>query len=150
MSEDIAFDLNKSETELTAEELLFKFAYNKDETSRNYLALEEVVMADKNLPFDYINVDLEIEAIQRFRSLVPFLSPDCLVFRELEGNYTILCLDFTACPQELAMTAPERLEWAELLLYSSHYLGLASTLVFKIGDRILGKINLKQFVTPRD
>ena len=107
-------------------------------------------MPSKNLPLNYINIDLEIEAIQRFRSLVPFLSCDCRVFRELKGDSTILCFDFAACPQELKMSKEEWREWAELLLYSSHYLGLANSLLFKIGERTWGKMNFSQIVSSQD
>ncbi len=61
-------------------------------------------MVFNNLGVKYSHIDLEIEAIQRFRRIVPFVSPDCHVFRELEKNSTILCLDFAACPQELNMS----------------------------------------------
>ena len=107
-------------------------------------------MASQSSPINYINIDLEIEAIQQFRRLVPFLSPDCRVFRELKGDSTILCLDFAACPQELQMSEQEWLEWAELLVFSSHYLGLANSLLFKIGERTFGKINLSEIVNSSD
>ena len=107
-------------------------------------------MVFNNLGVKYSHIDLEIEAIQRFRRIVPFVSPDCHVFRELEKNSTILCLDFAACPQELNMSREEWQGWGELLVYSSHYLGLADSLAFKIGKRTLSKMNLNQFINPQD
>ena len=101
-------------------------------------------MASKNSPLNYTSIDLEKEAIKRFRSLAPFLSPECRVFRELNGLFTVLCLDFAACPQELKMNKEEWQEFAELLVHSSHYLGLANSLVFKRGDRIVGWMTFNQ------
>lgn len=99
-------------------------------------------MASKNSPLNCASIDLEIEAIKRFRDLAPFLSPECRVFRELNGRSIVLCLDFTACPQDLKMNQEEWQEFAQLLVHSSRYLGLANSLVFKRGDRLLGWMNL--------
>ncbi len=101
-------------------------------------------MASKNSPLNYTSIDLEIEAIRRFRVLAPFLSPKCRVFRELNGRSTVICLDFADCPQELKMNKEEWQELALLLAHSSHYLGLANSLVFKIGDRIVAWMTLNQ------
>ena len=100
-------------------------------------------MASKNSPLNYTSLDLEIEAIRRFRSLAPFLSSECKVFRELNGRSTVLCLDFAACSNELREYQEEWQEWILLLAYSSHYLGLANSLVFKIGKHIIGWMILK-------
>ncbi len=88
--------------------------------------------------------DLEIEAIKRFRALVPLLSPQCQVFRELNGSETVLCLDFAACPQELKKNEKEWLEFAQLLALSCHYLGLANSMLFKRGQWIVGWMTLEQ------
>ena len=101
-------------------------------------------MTFNNSPLKCTSIDLEIEAIQRFRSLAPILDSKCQVFRELNGSSTLLCLDFTACPHELKMNKEEWQEFAQLLLHSSHYLGLANSLVFKKGDRILSWMTLNQ------
>ena len=102
------------------------------------------MMAAKNSPFNCTSLDLETEAIKRFRRLTPFLDPECRVFRELNGRSTVLDLDFAACPQDLNLNQKEWLEMAELLLHSSNYLGLANSLVFKNGDRIVGWMSLKR------
>ena len=104
-------------------------------------------MASKNSPLNCRSIDLEIEAIKRFRDLAPFLDPECRVFRELNGLSTVLCLDFAACPQDLIMNKKEWRELAQLLVHSSHYLGLANSLVFKNGNRIFGWMNLDQIDT---
>ncbi len=101
-------------------------------------------MASKNSPLNCTSIDLELEAIKRFRALAPFLSPECQVFRELNGRSTVLCLDFTTCPQDLKMNKEEWQEFAKLLVHSSHYLGLANSLVFMIGDRVVSWMSLTQ------
>ena len=101
-------------------------------------------MAYQNSPFNCTSLDLEMEAIKRFRFLVPFLSPECRVFRELNGRFTVLCLDFASCPQDLNMNQQEWQEFAELLMHSAHYLGLANSLVFKNNKHILGWMSLNQ------
>ena len=104
-------------------------------------------MTFQDSPLKCTSIDLEIEAIKRFRSLTPFLDPKCLVFRELKVNSPVLCLDFTACPQDLKMNKEEWQEFAKPLVHSSHYLGLANSLVFKNGDRIVGWVNLDRIST---
>ncbi|MDJ0900100.1 MAG: hypothetical protein QNJ55_14950 [Xenococcus sp. MO_188.B8] len=103
-------------------------------------------MASKNSPFNCTSIDLEMEAIKRFRDLTPIISPECRVFRELNGRSTVLCLDFAACAQDLNMNKQEWQEFAELLVHSSHYLGLANSLVFKNGDHIVGWLNFNQII----
>ena len=98
-----------------------------------------------NSPLKCTSTDLEIEAIKRFRDLDPVLAPECRIFRELSGLSIVLCLDFAACPQDLKMDNKEEWqEFAKLLVHSSHYLGLAESLVFKNGDRILAWMSLNQ------
>ena len=101
-------------------------------------------MTSKNSPFNCTSIDLEMEAIKRFRFLTPFINSECRVFRELNGRSTVLCLDFAACSQDLNMNKQEWQEFAELLVHSSHYLGLANSLVFKNGDRIIGWMSFNQ------
>ena len=101
-------------------------------------------MASKNSPLNCTSIDLELEAIKRFRDFAPFLDSECRVFRELNGHSTVLCLDFATCPQDLKINKEEWQEFAKLLVHSSHYLGLANSLVFKNGDRILAWISLNQ------
>ena len=101
-------------------------------------------MASKNSPLNYRSTDLEIEVIKRFRELAPFLPPECRVFRELNGLSPVLCLDFVLCPQALKMNKKQWQELARLLAYSFHYLGLAETLVFKNGERLVAWMTLNQ------
>ncbi|MDJ0590429.1 MAG: hypothetical protein QNJ72_10590 [Pleurocapsa sp. MO_226.B13] len=102
-------------------------------------------MTFNNSPLRCTSTDLELEAIKRFRDLAPLISPECRVYRELSGRSVVLCLDFSACPQDLKMDKKEEWqEFAKLLIHSSHYLGLANSLVFKNGDRILAWMSLNQ------
>ena len=101
-------------------------------------------MAAKNSPLNNTSIDLELEAIKRFRGLAPLLSPKCRVFRELNGRDTVLCLDFADCPQELEMKEKEWQEFAQLLALSGHYLGLANSMVFKRGQQIVGWMSLEE------
>ena len=99
-------------------------------------------MIINNSPHDLCCIDLEMEAIARFRSLVPFLPKQCRVFRVLEKECPILCLDFTDCPAEL----PSNLnDFAFLLALSSHYLGLADILMFKVNDEIVARTTRSEF-----
>ena len=102
-------------------------------------------MTFKNSPLKYTSTELEIEAIKRFRELAPLLSPKCRVYRELSGRSIVLCLDFAACLQDLKIEKKEEWqEFAKLLVHSSHYLGLANSIVFKNGNRILAWMSLNQ------
>ena len=101
-------------------------------------------MTSENSPLKCASIDLELEVIKRFRCFAPLLNPKCQVFRELKGACTVLCLDFKACPQELNINKEEWQEFAKLLLHSSHYLGLANSLVFKNGDHLHSWMTLDQ------
>lgn len=94
--------------------------------------------------YHHTSMDLEIEAIRRFRGLAPLLSPQCRVFRELNGCEAVLCLDFAACPQDLKKNEQEWLEFAQPLALSCHYLGLAKSMLFKRGQWIVGWMTLEQ------
>ena len=101
-------------------------------------------MMFKNSPLNNTSIELEIEAIKRFRDLASFISPQCLVDRELNGLETLLCLDFTDCPQDLKMN---KKEWSEVIICLAivcDYLGLANYVVFKNNGRIVGRMTLEQ------
>ena len=99
-------------------------------------------MVTNNSKVELSCLDLELEAIRRFRGLVPFLPLQCRVFRVLEKKSPTLCLDFTDCPAEL----PSNLsEFAFLLALSSHYLGLADILIFKVNGEIVASTTRSEF-----
>ncbi|MGK7878460.1 MAG: hypothetical protein AB4426_35715 [Xenococcaceae cyanobacterium] len=91
-------------------------------------------MTDKNSPLNYTSADLEKAALNRFRSLLLYLPQDCKVFRELWGRSTVLCLDFADCPRLLKFTMAQFL----LLQLAAHHLGLADSLKFQIGNKVMG------------
>ncbi len=99
-------------------------------------------MRFKNSPLNNTSIDLEIEAIKRFRELASFIPPQCRVYREHNGAQTLLCLDFTDCPQELKMSQEEWSEITILLALSCDELGLAHSVVWKNGERIVGRMTL--------
>lgn len=105
-------------------------------------------MAAKNSPAHNTSIDLEREAIKRFRELVRFSSPKCRVWRELKGRETLLCLDFADCPQALKMNQSEWEEVMILLAISCDDLGIAKYVVFKNGERIVVRMSLGQRSSP--
>ncbi len=104
-------------------------------------------MAAKNSPLNNTSIDLEIEAIKRFRDLASFISPQCLVYRELNRLETVLCLDFVDCPQELNLNQEEWLEMMISLAISCDELGLANSVVWKNGKQIVGWMSLEQIAS---
>ena len=90
------------------------------------------------------SIDLEIEAIKRFRALASFIPPKCRVYRELNRLETVLCLDFIDCPQELNMNQEEWLEITILLAVFCDELGLANSVVWKNGKQIVGWMSLEE------
>jgi hypothetical protein len=103
-------------------------------------------MASRNSPLKYSSADLEVEALKRFRLLSPVIPKECRLYRKIEKNSPILCLDFADCPQELSLATEELQELVILLALSSHYLGLANSIVLKLGDRIIMQIDLSELV----
>ena len=101
-------------------------------------------MTFKSSPLNNTSIELEIEAIKRFRTLVLVLSPQCRIFRELNSLDTVLCLDFVDCPQDLKRKKEEWEEVIILLAISCDYLGIAKRVLFKNGERIVGRMTLDQ------
>ncbi len=101
-------------------------------------------MSSPNSPLNNTSIALEIEAIQRLRTLVPSLSTQCRVWRELNGHEPLLCLDFTDCLQDLNLNKKEWLEFVLLLALPCHHLGLANSMVFKSSKGIIGWVSLER------
>lgn len=80
----------------------------------------------------------EKEALARFRQLTVIVPPDCLVYREVWNEFTVLTLDFRVCPQQL----PELKKQSMMLLLAADHLGLAHSVLFRLGQKIEGWINL--------
>jgi hypothetical protein len=90
-------------------------------------------------PLNCTSADFELVALSKFRSLVAFLPPDAKIFREPWGRSTVLCIDFANCPH-LFSVDPEQ---AKLLRNAIVQLGLTSSVIFRIGNKIVGWKKIK-------
>jgi hypothetical protein len=92
-------------------------------------------MSIPNFPqSEYTSANLEKVAIERLRTLLPFLSVKCKIYREIWGQTTALCLDLQDCPNFLEIMRKK----SPLITKTSRDLGLANSLVFRFGNKILG------------
>ncbi len=78
--------------------------------------------------------EFEQAALNRFRSLVAFVPKECKIFREPWDSSTVLCLDFQACPYFLEVIKGK----ADLLLNVVKDLGLAKSVIFRLGNHVRG------------
>lgn len=78
--------------------------------------------------------EFEEEALKLFRSKVDFLPAECRIFREPWDNSTVLCLDFQSCPYLLEVIK----EKADLFLNVIKDLGLAKSVIFRMGNQVKG------------
>jgi hypothetical protein len=85
-------------------------------------------------PLDCTSTNFEKIALQRFRSLASCLPEDIKIFREPWGRSTVLCLDFARCPN-LFLTTQANIN---LLAEAIQELGLANSVIFRIGKKIMG------------
>jgi ABC-type lipopolysaccharide export system ATPase subunit len=85
-------------------------------------------------PLNTTSADFEQAALARFRSLVGFLPQDSRIFRELSGRSTVLCLDFVNCPYLFNVDE----EQARSLSKAVVELGLADSMIFRLGSKIVG------------
>ena len=95
-------------------------------------------MVFKNEPIDSTSAELEELALGKFRELTVIVPKKCQIFRQIDAGVVTLYLDFIACPKELATTMKN----SGLLAIVSHQLGLADSLVFRIGSQLLGWTNI--------
>jgi hypothetical protein len=91
-------------------------------------------------PLNCTSANFEQVALARFRSLATFLPQDSKIFREPWGRSTVLCIDFANCPHLFNIDQ----EQAYLLSKAIATLGLANSIIFRIGSKIVGwkKLNL--------
>jgi hypothetical protein len=85
-------------------------------------------------PLNCTSADFEQAALARFRSLVGFLPTNSKISRELSGRSTVLCLDFANCPHLFSVDQ----EQASSLSQAIADLGLADSMIFRIGSKIVG------------
>ncbi len=97
-------------------------------------------MGFQNNPIDSMSAELEELVIREFRELTAVVPEKCLVFRRIENQKIVLCLDFTLCPQEALNT----MEKSPQLTLISHKLGLADILVFRINRHLIGWTNIRK------
>ena len=85
-------------------------------------------------PLNYTSANFEQAALTRFRSLVTFLPQDSKICREPWGRSTVLCFDFANCPHLFRVDR----EQARSLSQAIATLGLANSMIFRIGSKIIG------------
>ncbi|MFM2311980.1 MAG: hypothetical protein RLZZ04_1256 [Cyanobacteriota bacterium] len=85
-------------------------------------------------PLNCTSADFEQAALARFRSLVGFLPPNSKISRESWGRSTVLCLDFANCPHLISVDQ----EQARSLSQAIADLGLADSMIFRLGSKIVG------------
>lgn len=96
-------------------------------------------MSDQSSSLDYTSNEFEKIAINRFRSLVGLIPAECEVFREPWDSSTVLCLDFKACPYFLEIIKED----SDLLLNVVKDLGLAKSIIFRLGNKVRGWRRIK-------
>lgn len=84
--------------------------------------------------FNSTSAELEKVAINRFRKLVRSLPSQCLVFRESWESSTVVCLDCGQCPDFLN----ELLSSEDEIVEAIQQLGLANTVLFRMGNKLIG------------
>ncbi|MEL6579160.1 MAG: hypothetical protein AAFQ14_05380 [Cyanobacteria bacterium J06621_12] len=85
-------------------------------------------------PLECTSADFEQAALAKFRSLVSFLPQDSTIFREPWGRSTVLCFDFVNCPHLFSVNQ----EQARCLSQAIAELGLADSMIFRMGSKIVG------------
>jgi hypothetical protein len=90
-------------------------------------------------PLNCTSTDFEQVALDKFRSLVGCLPQDTKISREPWGRSTVLCIDFKNCPHLFNVDQ----EQTRLLTQAIHELGLANSVIFRIGSKIVGWKKMK-------
>lgn len=90
-------------------------------------------------PLNCTSANFEQVALNRFRAIAAFLPHDSKIFREPWGRSTVLCIDFANCPHLFSVDK----EQALLLEQAIATLGLASSVIFRIGSKIVGWKKMK-------
>lgn len=85
-------------------------------------------------PLNYTSSNFEQIALTKFRSLVGFLPQASRIFREPWGRSTVLCIDFENCPHLFQFDS----EQSRVLARATNQLGLANSVIFRIGNKIVG------------
>lgn len=90
-------------------------------------------------PLNSTSTDFEQIALDKFRSLAGCLPQDTKISREPWGRSTVLCIDFENCPHLFNVDQ----EQTRLLTEAISELGLANSVIFRIGSKIVGWKKMK-------
>ena len=90
-------------------------------------------------PLNCTSTNFEQAALTRFRPLAVFLPQDSKIFREPWGRSTVICIDFENCPHLFSVDE----EQVHLLSEAIAKLGLANSIIFRIGSKIVGWKKMK-------
>jgi len=90
-------------------------------------------------PLNCTSANFEQVALSKFKAIATFLPQDSRVFREPWGRSTVLCIDFANCPHLFSIDQEQALLLGEAIAK----LGLASSVIFRIGSKIVGWKKMK-------
>ena len=85
-------------------------------------------------PLDCTSANFEKVALTKFRSLTPYLPTRIKISREPWGRFTVLSLDFKDCSQSFPLSPEQNNNLIEIM----RQLGLSNSIIFRIGNKILG------------
>ena len=85
-------------------------------------------------PLNYTSANFEQAALTKFRSLVTFLPQNSKISREPWDRSTVLCINFENCPHLFSVNQ----EQIRLLSQAIASLSLADSIIFRIGEKIVG------------
>lgn len=85
-------------------------------------------------PLDCTSTNFEKVALARFHSLTPYLPTLIKISREPWGRFTVLSMDFQDCPLYFPLSQEQNTN----LLQAMEQLGLSKSIIFRIGNKILG------------
>jgi hypothetical protein len=91
-------------------------------------------------PLNSTSSNFEKVALDKFRFLANCLPENIKIFREPWGRSTVLCIDFENCPQLFPLDR----EQTSRLAGAIEELGLANSVIFRIGSKIMGWKKLKK------
>ena len=91
-------------------------------------------------PLNCTSTNFEKAALSKLRSLAHCIPKNSEISREPWGRSTVLCIDFANCPHLFPLTSEE----TKLLAMAIQELGLANSVIFRVGSKIMGWKTLNQ------
>ena len=104
---------------------------------RSNLLFKGVVTLES--PQNYTSTNFEQVALTKFRLLAACLPQDSKIFREPWGRSTVLCIDYKNCPHLFSVDQDQ----IRLLSEAIIQLGLANSIIFRVGSKIVGWKKIK-------